>query len=273
METGKEFFVKRYKKLGWKFRNVKPGRAIRVNTLKISNEELVKRLMELGFKMEKLPFLKNGYLVKETYCSVGAITEYLLGYYYIQEPASQRASEILRPQQNEVVLDMAAAPGGKTTHMAQIMENRGVIVALEKHVPRIIALKNNIVRMGVANVIAYNTNSMHADNLGIEFDKIMLDAPCSGNFTHEEGWFEKRNLESINEIAKVQRNLLRVAYNLLKKNGELVYATCSLEPEENEDNVGWFLKLFSDMKLVSKERIWPSEETQGFFIAKFRKGK
>jgi 16S rRNA C967 or C1407 C5-methylase (RsmB/RsmF family) len=177
------------------------------------------------------------------------------------------------PQQNEVVLDMAAAPGGKTTHMAQLMKNKGVIVAIDKKIPRLIALKNNIERMGVANVIAYNENSMNAETLGMEFDKIMLDTPCSGNFAQEEGWFEKRNLEGIKSLSKVQRNLLRVAHTLLKRNGELVYATCSLEPEENEENVEWFLKTFSDMNLVSKERMWPSEINQGFFIAKFRKGK
>ncbi len=273
MESGQEFFVKRYSKLGWTYRPVEHGKAIRINTLRVSETELLGRLRILGFNLTKIPFLKHGYSVEGSEFSIGAITEYLVGYYYIQEPASQKVCEILNPQQNEIVLDMASAPGGKTTHLAQIMENRGVIIALDNKVPRIIALKNNIERMGVSNVIAYHLNAVKAESLGIKFDKVLLDTPCSGNFTQEEGWFDKRSLSSIHEIAKVQRNLLRVAGSVLKVNGELVYSTCSLEPEENEDNVKWFLNTFKDMRLVSQERIWPSEITQGFFIAKFRKEK
>lgn len=266
----KEFFIERYRKLGWEFKDVMPGKAIRVNTLKISNTQLVGRLMELEFEVSKIPFLRNGFLVQELTFSIGAITEFLLGYYYTQEAASQRASEVLNPKPADLVLDMAAAPGGKTTHLAQLMKNRGVIVALDKNVNRLIALKNNIERMGVSNVIAFNMNSRDVARLGIKFDKILLDAPCAGNFTQEEDWFGKREIEDIRGIARMQRKLLEAAWSVLKDGGELVYSTCSLEPEENEENVQWFEKRVR-AKLVMMERMWPSEYNQGFFIAKFRK--
>ena len=265
-----DFFIKRYADLGWQFKDIKPQQALRVNTLKISPAKLVERLTKLGISLEKIPFLRHGYAVEKAKFSIGALTEYLLGYYYIQEAASQKTVELLAPQQNEIILDMAAAPGGKTTHAAQLMNNRGVIIALEKKRSRLIALKNHLERMGIANTIAYQMNALSAPRLGLQFDKVLLDAPCSGNFTQERNWFAKRTLEDIKGIAQLQKELLKVAYNALTKTGELVYSTCSLEPEENEENVQWFMENF-DVTLVKQERIWPSLLTQGFFMAKFRK--
>ena len=236
MESGKEFFVKKYESLGWKFSEVKPRQSIRVNTLKISNEALAKRLQGLGCVLEKVPFLKNGYSLIRSDFSLGAAIEYLLGYYYIQEAASQKVCELLNPSPGELVLDLAAAPGGKTTHLAQLMGNKGVIVAVDMKPPRLIALKNNIERMGVSNTIVYNLEGEHCEKLGLVFDKVLLDAPCSGNFTQEDGWFEKRNMEDIRGIAKTQRDILRAAFRVLKEGGELVYKSFQRKIEKLEKN-------------------------------------
>ncbi len=269
MEKGRNFFVKRYKDLGWDFQEVKIPKAIRVNSLKISNGKLLERLKAKGVELEKVDFLRNGFIVKKTKTSMGAFSEYLLGLYYVQEPASQLASEILDPKPGDIVLDACAAPGGKTTHISELMQNKGVIVSLDKKKTRLIALKNNLDRIGTKNVVVFNMDVLDVEKLGMEFDKILLDVPCSGNFCQEYGWFEKRDLEGVKNNAMHQRKLLEKCYKVLKKEGILVYSTCSLEPEENEENIEWFKSNF-DVEVLEQKRFWPGK-TQGFFICKMVK--
>jgi len=282
------FFTHRYKKLGhvFDFDELELKKAIRVNTLKIDQKELIKRLRQKGMELKRIPFLKNGYYIDADF-SPGATPEYLLGYYYIQEAASQAVGEVLNPKKGEHVLDMCAAPGSKTTHFSQLMENKGVLVALDSNLSRMDALKNNIERMGCENVIIYRKDAEFADDLEVEFDKISLDAPCSGNFMIEEDWFEKRNLDDIQALAKKQKKMIATAIEILKKGGILVYSTCSLEPEENEEVIEYALKNFNVELLPTNltvgspgitektklcRRFWPDETgTQGFFIAKLVK--
>ncbi|MBN2111605.1 RsmB/NOP family class I SAM-dependent RNA methyltransferase [Candidatus Woesearchaeota archaeon] len=266
----KKFFIERYRKLGWEFSEQEIKQAIRVNTVKISKESLKKRLFSLGVKTADISFVKDGLFIEKSHFSVGSAVEYLLGYYYIQEAASQFASELLNPTEKDIVLDCCAAPGGKTTHLSQLMKNQGVVVALDKKSQRLIALKNNIERMGCRNVVVYNQDALKASSLGIKFDKILLDAPCSGNPTQQDDWFDRRDLDGIRGNAENQRKLLKACYDALKPGGVLVYATCSLEPEENEENIEWFSKNFK-VNLVTQKRFWPSRETQGFFAAKLVK--
>ena len=268
----KKFFVERYEKLGWKLRKPELKKAIRVNTLKISKEKLKAMLASKKVKLSESKLAKNCLLVEKSNFSIGSTVEYLLGYYYIQEPASQIPAEMLSPSQNDLVLDCCAAPGGKSTQLSQIMGNKGVIIALDKKSQRLIALKNNIERMGCRNIVAYNMDALDVASLGMKFDKILLDAPCSGNFMQEDNWFEKRDLEGIKGNAENQKKLLKASFEVLKPGGILVYSTCSLEYEENEANADWLLSNFS-AKLLEKKRFWPSEENQGFFAAKFMRTK
>lgn len=266
----KEFFIERYKKLEWEFFEPKIKQSIRANTIKISRDKLQKRLSDLDVKTIPVEFTKNGLFIEKTHFSVGSAVEYLLGYYYIQEAASQTASELLDPTEKDIVLDCCAAPGGKTTHISQLMKNKGIVIALDKKSQRLIALKNNIERMGCKNIIVYNLDALNVKSLGIQFDKILLDAPCSGNFTQQDDWFERRDIEGIKGNAENQRKLLKACYYVLKPGGTLVYATCSLEPEENEENISWFSKNFK-VKLISQKRFWPTKENRGFFTAKLVK--
>jgi NOL1/NOP2/sun family putative RNA methylase len=222
--------------------------------------------------------------------------EYLQGYYYLQETASQLPAEILEPKPGELVLDMCAAPGSKTTQLAMMMNNTGKIIALELNNPRLPSLQNNLERCGVTNSIVYKKDARYADDLKLIFDKVLLDAPCSGNFANDENWLEERKLEDLKQISKTQRQLLESALNVLKLGGVMVYSTCSLEPEENEINIDWLLKTHKNVSLekinleigdcgltdvfgqeLNKEiskcrRLWPHKTgVQGFFIAKIRK--
>jgi NOL1/NOP2/sun family putative RNA methylase len=269
MEKGRDFFGKRYKALGWELTDVRLPRAIRVNSLRTTNEKLLERLKKKGVEFEKVDFLKNGFIIKKTKTSMGAFSEYLLGLYYIQESASQLASEILDPKPGDIVLDACAAPGSKTTHLSELMQNKGAILSLDKKKARLVALKNNLERMGTKNVVVYNMDVLDVEKLSIEFDKILLDAPCSGNFCQEYGWFEKRDLEGVKNNAKHQKKLLEKCYKVLKKGGIMVYSTCSLEPEENEENVEWFKSNF-DVEVLEQKRFWPGK-TQGFFICRMVK--
>ena len=289
--------LKRYMDLGETFDEKKEyiKKSLRVNTLKIRENVLVKRLSAKGVKLQKIGFVKNGYYYESDF-SLGATPEYLQGYYYLQEAASQIPVEILNPLPNDFVLDMTASPGGKTTHMAQLMNNEGTIVALDNDHVRIEKLQNNIERLSVKNVLIYKKDARFSNDLGLKFDKILLDAPCSGNFCVEKDFFRKRSVEDFKNKAKVQKELIRSAFICLKKGGTLVYSTCSLEPEEDEMVIDWLLSNFEDayleeinlnigesglIKVFGKDlnpelkktkRFWPHKTgTEGFFIAKVRK--
>jgi NOL1/NOP2/sun family putative RNA methylase len=260
-------------------------KCIRVNTLRTESKELLRRLNKKGVLLRKIPYLQNGYEYKAKF-SLGATPEYLQGHYYLQEAASQIPVEVLNPKPGSKVLDMAAAPGSKTTQIGQLMKNEGTIIALDNNATRINALTSNIERCGVTNCIVYKKDGRFGFDVAKDFDYILLDAPCSGNYCIEENYFENRSMADIKERAKLQRELLKSARLSLKKGGMLVYSTCSLEPEENEENVEWLLKNYPDMKQVStglsigeegikqplSRRLWPHKtRTQGFFIAKFEK--
>ena len=278
------FFLKRYKELG---HDIDPAKielkqSIRVNTLKISEQEVITRLKKKKIRLNKIPFTDQGYWAEADF-SLSSTPEYLQGYFYIQEAASQLPVQALDPEKDDIVLDMCAAPGSKTTHLAQHMGNRGIIIALDSNTSRLKALKNNLERCGVKNCLVYQKDAKHAADMGLKFDKVLLDAPCSGNFATDPGWFDKRNIEDIKSLAKTQKSLLRAAIQVLKPSGTLVYSTCSLEPEEDEEVIEWVLDNLSvklaptGLRIGEKgitektslcTRFWPEKtHTQGFFIA------
>jgi NOL1/NOP2/sun family putative RNA methylase len=295
LKSYKNFFLERYKKLGGHIEPISLPVCLRINTLRASPKVLTPRLNSLGIVLEKIPFTKQGYCVKKTEFSLGAITEFLLGYYYLQEAAAQLPVEILDPKPGELVLDCCAAPGGKTTQLAQAMKNQGVIVAYELKKHRMVSLFTNLERMGATNAVVFQGDVENASTLGLEFDKILLDAPCAGNYATDPGWFEKRTFEGVKASARIQQRLLRIASGLLKQGGTLIYSTCSLEPEENELNMEWAVKELplelEPVKLKTGDpgltnvfgrklspeiafcrRFWPHKtKTQGFFIARLRK--
>ena len=290
--SGKDFFVNRYMELGWKYRNVKPRQAIRINTINSAQTEVVERLESQEVQLEKIPFLENGYWINKTAFSVGATIEYLLGYYSIQEAAAQIPATLFTKPRNKLVLDACAAPGGKTVQLADLMQNTGAIVALDVEKKRLVALANHLERCHVKNTIVYKMDARDASKLKMKFDSILLDAPCSGNFSMDEEWFDNRTMKDVERNAAVQRGILAEAIKVLKDDGELVYSTCSLEPEENELNIDWAIrnlglsventdcygekaltKIFGrnlDSEVKRCRRIWPGQ-TQGFFVCKLRR--
>jgi len=290
--SGKEFFINRYEKLGWKFEHVEPRQAIRINSMNTEKESVVKRLQSLGIELEKIPFLKNGYWICKSKFSVGATSEYLLGLYSIQEAAAQIPPTLFTELKGKTVLDACAAPGGKTVQLADTMRNTGAIVALDVEKRRLIALSNQLERCRVKNTIVYHMDARQVSRLKMKFDRILLDVPCSGNFATDKDWFRRRTIKDVLKNAELQREIVAEATKVLNDDGEIVYATCSLEPEENEVNIDWAIKNLKlkvekidcyrdkastnvfgkqlDSSVKNCKRIWPGK-TQGFFVCKLKK--
>lgn len=240
-----EFFLHRYRKIDPTVdMSCDPRQAIRINPAKAPEERVVSVLRERGVQLEKIPWISHGYFADADF-SLGATKEYLLGWYYLQGPLSQLACEALRPEGN--VLDMAAAPGGKTTYLALLAE---LVVALDNNPARLATVRNNVERLGLANVVCMRKDARFARELGMQFDRVLLDAPCSGNFCSEEGWAEKRTIHDIRKNARLQRELLASARSCCRTGGRIVYSTCSLEPEEDELIVDWALGRFDDLAVV-----------------------
>ncbi len=294
----KEKFIERYKELTdfkeFQEAIAKPIRkSIRVNTIKISVIELKDRISGL----KQVPWCSEGFYIEKREIAVGNLKEHFLGYFYVQEAASMIPAMILNPDEKDLVLDMSAAPGSKTTQMAAQMKNSGGIIANDIKWDRIKALSMNLQRCGVSNtIITIYKGEFFPD---MEFDKILLDAPCSGTGTIQKSpdTLKIYNQGMIKKLGYQQRRLILKAYSLLKNNGILVYSTCSLEPEENENVIDYLLEktdarlettslsglksspavLGFEGKKYNSEikkclRIWPQDNhTEGFFIAKIRK--
>ena len=290
--SGKEFFVSRWEKLGWKHKNIRPRQAIRINVINTKKVNVIRRLEALGIKLEKIPFLENGYWICESEFSVGAISEYLLGLYAIQEAAAQIPATLFIELKDKTVLDACAAPGGKTVQLAYLMQNTGAIVALDVKKQRLTALSNQLERCYVKNTIVYNLDARQASKLKIMFDCILLDVPCSGNFVIDREWFNRRTITDVEQNASLQREILTEAAKILKGSGEIVYSTCSLEPEENELNIDWAIENLNlqvekvncygekaptnifgkqlNSQIENCRRIWPGI-TQGFFVCRLKR--
>lgn len=290
--SGREFFVRRYQQLGWQFKESELKQSIRINTLNTKETEVVERLESLGVALEKIPLLEHGYWISKSKFSVGATLEYLLGLYSVQEAAAQIPVSLFSNVEGKAVLDACAAPGGKTIQLADMMQNTGAIVALDIEKRRLTALANQLERCRASNTVVYELDARKASWLNMKFDRILLDVPCSGNFASDRGWFMRRTFKDVNRNATLQRQILAEAYRVLSEDGEIVYSTCSLEPEENELNIDWAIRTLSlqvekincfgekalasvfgkklDSSIQNCKRIWPGL-TQGFFVCKLRK--
>jgi tRNA (cytosine49-C5)-methyltransferase len=280
--------------------------SIRCNTLKITVVELKKRLEDYGWEikqpMDEFPEI----MIIESKLNpgeVGKTKEHLLGYYYVQEISSMLPMLALQPKPGEIILDLCASPGSKTTQAAAMMENTGTIIANELSMGRIGILNSNLERCGVMNTIVTRKEGVaFCEGLlkksELKFDKILVDAPCSGEGTLRKSpkTFLMWNPNMIKKIAGIQRRLAEAAMKLLKVGGEMIYSTCTLSPEENEMIVDHLIRNFDveieqlnlplkfrcgvcewEGKELSGEvkkclRLYPQDnDTDGFFVAKIKK--
>ncbi len=313
MEKAKPLFIERMKSLMkdekdfdkyCEICNKYPVNSIRCNTLKMSPEKLKKRL-EKKWKI-KTPFPEHPeIMIVEQELSPGELgnaIEHVLGYYYIQEISSMMPILVLKPESGDLLLDIASAPGSKTTQAASMMDNDGTIIANEVSIGRIMILSTNLQRCGVTNTIITKHDGVDLCNriskMNFKFDKILVDAPCSGEGTIRSSpktvFMFSENL--IKTLGGIQKRLLESALRVLKVDGEIIYSTCTHAPEENEAVVSFILDNYPveiekinlpiktrpgilewkeqkyNAKVVKCARIYPQDnDTEGFFIAKLKK--
>jgi len=277
-------------------------RSIRVNTLKTTIPEVKERLEAQGWILDPVPWCKEGFFIShvEGRRDTGNTLEHQLGYFYIQEAASMVPPLVLDPQPGELVLDMAASPGSKTTQLAQMMQDKGIIFANEVQGRRLAPLCTNLTRLGITNTVTTMMKGQQFGKFTDRFDKILVDAPCSGTGTIRKSVKTIRmwNPRSLKSVVNVQKELIQAAFKALKPGGVMVYSTCSLEPEENEGLISWFLEKNENASVEKFEleglnqadavltfegqeyhpdvaktcRLWPQDnDTEGFYVAKILK--
>jgi tRNA (cytosine40_48-C5)-methyltransferase len=235
--------------------------SLRSNRLKIQTPKLKSRLEGKGFKLAPSERTVSGLIIRKAPFSPGATTEYLLGYYYLQSIASMLAVEALEPEPGELVCDMCAAPGGKATYISELMNNSGVLYAVDIDRGKMKALRSHVSRMGITNSIMIRTDARQLSELGLKFDRILLDAPCTGEGLLPVDWSRRRSrrLEDLQLCAVRQRELVEAAIQCLRPEGRLTYVTCSIAPEENEE----VLQGFINRGELRVEKTLPKVETRG----------
>lgn len=280
-------------------------KAIRVNTLRFKSVgEVVERLEEMGYEFSKIPWERYSYIVvKSGRVSLGATHDFLLGGYYMYRGVASLIPPLaLDPRGLDRVLDSAAAPGGKTTHLAQLMNNRGLIVAADVSRERFRALRTNLERMGVENAVAMRIDSRRVPEVfGEYFTKSLLDAPCTGEgiIQVDPSRKTKTRFEDLVRAHKKQVELLDASLRALVPGGVVVYSTCSIAPEEDEFTVAEVVERFEGVEVVRLPmdigfeqgvveyfgvelprelrycaRLYPHRHgTEGFFICALRKSR
>ena len=285
-----EFLERMEKMLGSEYRaflesyDKEEYKALRFNPLRGIQEEF---RMHSPFHLENVPWEENGYYYSEE-DKPGKHPYHEAGVYYIQEPSAMAPVHFLNPKPGETILDLCAAPGGKSTQIASKMDGQGLLITNEIHSQRAKILSENIERMGIANAIVLNeTPQRLAERFEALFDKILVDAPCSG-----EGMFRKNyeagaewSLSNVELCAKRQDEILDCAAGMLKAGGTIVFSTCTFSEEENEGSVQRFLERHPEFEVqnvpvyVGMEqgewgvRLWPHKmKGEGHFLSVLKKG-
>lgn len=277
-----EYFYENYgeeftKKL-LKANNEKAPFTIRVNSFKTNRDDLIKNLSQIGFEIEETSYDKALNVLNPN----GIIdTEYFeKGHFYVQDLGSILVSSFLNPRKDSRVLDLCAAPGGKTTHLSELMGNTGEIVACDKSKGKINLIKENAQRLGCKNISPMiNDARVLNDDFVNKFDYVLVDAPCSGTGLYRKKPDIKWNkgIDDLKELGKIQLEILNNAKEYVKDQGLLLYSTCSLSKIENEDVIENFLsenKNFKIKKLRDKEvlKLFPSVDgSDGFSICLLEK--
>jgi 16S rRNA (cytosine1407-C5)-methyltransferase len=271
-------------------------KSVRVNTLKISVADFLTRTAQYGWRLTPVPWCAEGFWIErdDESLPLGSVAEHLSGLFYIQEASSMLPVTALfaAAPDAQQVMDMAAAPGSKTTQLAALMHNRGAILANEYSASRVKVLHANISRCGVSNVaLTHFDGRVFGAALPEQFDAILLDAPCSGEGVVRKDADALRNwtLASTGAIAATQRDLIDSAFHALRPGGVLIYSTCTLNTIENQQVIAWLLTRYPDaIEILSLQDLFAGAEaaltpegylhvfphcfdSEGFFVARLRK--
>lgn len=262
---------------------------VRLNTLRAPREEIIAKLESEGVKLEKTEQLENVFKVLHAKNPLTRIASYCAGLFYIQDKASCFAAQVAEPKPDTTVLDVCAAPGAKTTHLAQLMQNHGVVYSLDFSARRMQTWKQETQRMGAILAEPIIADARLPLPFSFQADLVVLDPPCTstGVFGRQPSTKWRLTLKSIERMAEIQFKMINTVADHVKSGGCLTYSTCSITVEENEMVVERFLKLHPNFRLdevklnigqpglrglVKCRRLYPHiHESNGFFIAKLAK--
>lgn len=262
--------------------NIKPKVAIRINRLKTNKQELENCLKkrDITFKEGNL----EDFLILEKTKNIEQLDLFKQGYFTVQDEGAGLIAKVVDPKPNELVLDACSSPGGKTTYMAELMEDKGEIIAWDLHPHRVQLVEENVKRLDIHIIKTECQDAMvYKEEYKEKFDKILLDVPCLGigvlKRKPDIKW--KRKPEDIEKITQIQQKILDTCSKYLKVKGQIVYSTCSIFTEENDKVIEKFLgenqnfeyeKIeMSQIENTDKIQLYQNEETDGFFICKLQK--
>ena len=256
---------------------------IRINNIKSNIDEVKKILNDNNIVFSKHPFLNNS-LIIENPNNIFKLKAFKNGFFTIQDGGSSLVAKILNPKEESLLLDICAAPGGKTCYLSEIMNNTGKILANDKYPQKLKKIEENISRLGCTNISTVSFDGTKIKEEYIEkFDYILVDAPCSGSgiVSRKPEIKLYRTEEQLNDLVSLQRDIFINAFKYLKKGGEIIYSTCSTFKRENEDQLKWFCHNIKDIKILPIDfknkkleyiKLMPYEiGCDGFFICKFTK--
>lgn len=265
----------------------KPNLYIRTNTLKISRDELIGKLAKEGIKCTKVNGIDEAIMVQNLK-NIEGNELFKLGYFTIQDISSMLVGKIANPEKDSKVLDICSAPGGKTTHVATIMENTGQVIARDVFDHKLKLIKSTVNRLGLTNVSVENRDALKLDDNSIDkFDYVLADVPCSGlGIIKRKPEIKFKEKSELSGLPDIQSKILNNASKYVKENGTLIYSTCTIHDEENINVVEQFLKENKNFELVPIEninidldnqekgyiKIYPNiHGMDGFFIAKLKR--
>lgn len=268
--------------------NATPKVTVRVNASKGEYDEVFERLEEMGYDVEEGYACPEAIIIKGG-SSIENNELFREGLITVQDESAMLVSPLLDLNAGDVALDFCAAPGGKTTHIAELLENEGKVYSFDLHENKLSLINENLERLGLNNV---EVEAMDATELNPKYvacaDKVLIDVPCSGlgiiRKKPEIKWNKSR--KSLKDLVPTQRAIMENAWAYLKNGGTMIYSTCTLNTEENQDNVEWFLNKYKDAKVEKiflgnmdnfiynndgSLTILPNEYMDGFYIAKISK--
>lgn len=248
---------------------------IRTNTLKINRAELQQQLNDLDLAVIISENCEEGLKFTQG-VNLHQLELFQKGYFTVQDESSMLVAGTASPKPHQKVLDVCSAPGGKTTHMAQMMQNTGEIIACDIHEHRLMLIKENCERLGITNVQTKLQDGLllHESFAAESFDVVLVDAPCSGlgvlGRRPDSRWTKRAG--DIQELSAIQKGILAKAAPLVKQGGTLVYSTCTIVAEENQQQVAAFLAEHSEYSLETEKQYLPFvDNMDGFYIAKLKK--
>ncbi|MBG1269009.1 16S rRNA (cytosine(967)-C(5))-methyltransferase RsmB, partial [Nostoc sp. WHI] len=270
--------------------NQSPTIDLRINPLRTSIEEVEIALQSAGISVKRVPYLPQALRLIGSSGSIQKLPGFGEGWWTVQDSSAQLVSHLLDPQPGEVVIDACAAPGGKTTHIAELMADKGKIWACDRTASRLRKLQENSQRLSLQSIQIYTGDSRNLAQFKNTADRVLLDAPCSGLGTmhrHADARW-RQTPESVRELSKLQKELLTHTSTFVKPGGVIVYATCTLHPAENEQVIAAFLAESPDWQIESPSsvelpdcahitpqgwfKVWPHlQDMDGFFMVRLRK--